>query len=409
MAVAMALAGSGVTLVGSGSPMPSAATVEGVPAWTCSGWAPVPAAETSPPASVLPSPSPILPRVIPMAEAWGDVPVRSIPIDLGHGRHFVFGGAATPDGTWLVGTSQPDAFDIGGPVTWEPGDVVLVRVADGAVLAIARLTSPWMQIGSVATDGRWVVWREDDHGPSAHRPRVRLHDRETGTTRDLTGEARKAGARLLDATLTEGHLVLAESPVTSGGRESLDAVVRIEDLRTGAVTTLAEHADHPVASWPWVGWASTDRAEGGPVQVMVTDIETGRRVRLDMAYPALALHGASAVFGTMEHHMLCLVDDLAADAPAEPILVDPDMDHEWLSVNDRAVGLAQRSVRGGELGTEPTQVYDLRLAALIDLPMIVGSSATHALGPLVVWMTPTEHWDDPPDTIRVVDVRDIAP
>lgn len=403
------LAGSGVGLASSGSPMRSAASVSGSSStWSCPGWTTAPAAEPTTAASVAPSPSPIRPRVIRMAEAWGDVPVLSVPTDMGHGRHFVFGGAATPDGTWLIGTSQPDGFDIEGPVTWEPGDVVLVRVADGAVRTLARLTSPRMQIGSVATDGRWVIWREDDHGPSAHPSRVRLHDRETGETRDLTREARRAGASLLDATLAgDGHLVWAAAPGSSpGGIEPHAAIVQMEDLDTGEVTTLAERADHPVGSWPWIAWALTGRTDGDPVLVTVANVETGHRVPLDMTYPTLALDGASAVFGTMEHHMVCLVDDLAATVAARPILADPDVDHEWLSINDRAVGLAQRSLLR-ELGKEPTQVYDRRLDALVDLPMIVGSSATFAVGPLVVWMTPTERWDDPPDVIRVVDIRDI--
>ena len=63
----------------------------------------------------------------------------------------------------------------------------------------------------------------------------------------------------------------------------------------------------------------------------------------------------------------------------------------------------------GKLGKEPTQVYDRQLDVLVDLPMVVGFSATYAVGPLVVWATPTKHWDDPPDFIQVVDTRDITP
>lgn len=41
--------------------------------------------------------------------------------------------------------------------------------------------------------------------------------------------------------------------------------------------------------------------------------------------------------------------------------------------------------------------------------MVVGFSQTYAVGPLVVWQTPTKRWDDPPDLIQIVDTRDIAP
>ena len=40
--------------------------------------------------------------------------------------------------------------------------------------------------------------------------------------------------------------------------------------------------------------------------------------------------------------------------------------------------------------------------------MVVGFSQTYAVGPLVAWQTPTKHWDDYPDFIRVVDTRDIS-
>jgi hypothetical protein len=42
-----------------------------------------------------------------MQEAWGDVPVQTVRTNLGHGRRFLFEGAATSDGSWLIGTARP--------------------------------------------------------------------------------------------------------------------------------------------------------------------------------------------------------------------------------------------------------------------------------------------------------------
>ena len=108
--------------------------------------------------------------------------------------------------------------------------------------------------------------------------------------------------------------------------------------------------------------------------------------------------------------MLCLVDDLGSSAAARAIVADPDTSYEWLTINDRAVGFSQQSLDpDAELGTGPTQVYDRQLDALVALPMIVGFSGTSAVGPLVVWETPTKHWDDRDGLLQVVDTRDIAP
>lgn len=35
------------------------------------------------------------------------MPVQTVPTDLGHGRRFLFEGAATSDGSWLIGTARP--------------------------------------------------------------------------------------------------------------------------------------------------------------------------------------------------------------------------------------------------------------------------------------------------------------
>lgn len=361
-----------------------------------------------------PGETPYLPTIAPtavsMAQAWGDVPVRSIDTDLGHDRRFVFSGAATSDGEWLVGTSQPKGFDVEGKATWGPGDAVLIRVSDGTVRRMAKLTTPRTQIDAVATDGRWVVWSEHDDHPHTYGWRLRVYDRDAGTTREVARARLRAGD-IVDAApgaaVGGDRLVWARAAVADIGAHRLrHAVVREEDLRTGTVSTLARQAAWPEVSWPWIAWTA---AEGGHEHTVVTNVETGQREDFATTLHFLALQGASAAWSTSEYHVVCLVDDLAMGAVARRILSDPDATYEWITLNDRAVGFYQQSLDpDGELGKEPTQVYDRVLNTLVDLPMVVGFSQTYAVGPLVVWQTPTKHWDDYPDLIQVVDTRDIA-
>ena len=128
-----------------------------------------------------PTPLTVTPRVIPMAEAWGDVPVHSIATDLGHDRRFVFANAATSDGEWLIGSSQPKEFAIEGKVTWGRSDAVLVRVSDGEVRRMAKLTSPLSQL--IFADERRSLGGMDGvrRRPLRHDWRLRVYDRETGT------------------------------------------------------------------------------------------------------------------------------------------------------------------------------------------------------------------------------------
>ena len=387
---------------GSTSPGPCAAAVTAAVATS-------PAPSQVPDAS--PTPLTVTPRVIPMAAAWGDVPVHSIATDLGHDRRFTFAGAATSDGEWLIGASQPKEFSIEGKVTWGRSDAVLVRVADGEVRRMAKLTSPLSQLVFAASDGPWVVWMESDDNPYGYDWHLRVYDRDTGTTRELAHAPHKDGAVLegpWPVPWVSGDLVVwgqAIGPLT-GDDPLRNAVVREEDLRTGTRTTLADHAGLPAISWPWMAWGVD---EGGETYTLVTNVETGQQERLDTTFHTLVLEGASAAWNTMDYHVVCLVDDLATGTVARPIVADTDNTFEWMTLNDRAVGFYQQSLDpDAEFGKEPTQIYDRRLDALIDLPMVVGFSQTYAVGPLVVWQTPTKHWDDYPDLIRVVDTRDIT-
>ena len=108
-----------------------------------------------------------------------------LQLDLGNDRHFLFAGAATSDGDWLIGASQPKEFRVEVPVTWGRSDAVLVRVSDGSVREMAKLTSPMSQLLFAASDGPWVVWMEASDEPNFSDWRIRDYNLDTGATTEL--------------------------------------------------------------------------------------------------------------------------------------------------------------------------------------------------------------------------------
>ena len=344
-----------------------------------------------------------------MAQAWGDVPVHSIKTDLGHDRKFIFTGAATSDAQWLIGSSQPREFDVEVPVTWGRSDAVLVRVSDGSVHAMARLTSPSSQLLFTASDGPWVVWLEADDQPVFYNWRLMVYNLDTGTTRELAHALHKNGAVLegpWPVPWVSHDLAVwgqAIGPLT-GPDPLKNNIAREADLRTDDFRTLADHAGLPAISWPWVAWQVAD-VKPGHIQLM--NMETGQQERLEGLSPTFTINGVSASYNTSDLHAVCLIEDLAAAATARPIVGDPDIYYEYITLNDRAVGY--RQIDDLERAQRVlTQVYDRRLQVLIDLPIGTDLKHSWAAGPVVVWQTSTNTSDTFPAFIRVVDTRDIA-
>lgn len=355
-----------------------------------------------------------------MAEAWGDVPVHELPIDLGNGRKFEFNSAATPDGTWLIGTSVLSHLD-NGEMKQVHSDAVLVRVSDGAVRRMAPLQAPTSQMYTSSSDGRWVVWMEGGTmGLPGPLPRVMAFDRTTGRVRELAhavdrtdSHGRSAGTSIGYPTLSNGLVVWDEATGRFNPNHPVaHSVIREADLRSGKVRTLAEHARLPHLSWPWVSWETEDDA-GGFTQM--TNLETGQQSRLDADSPGLflALHGDLAAYSTADqavfqgYNTLCLIDDLADAGSSRVALSDPYADFEWITLNDRAIAFSNQP-QDDFIADAPTQVYDLVLDTLVDLPMPVGHSDTIAAGPLVVWHVPSPNSDSPITSLRIVDTRDIG-
>jgi hypothetical protein len=114
-----------------------------------------------------------------MEKAWGNVPIRTLPIPLWLGRRFVADNAGTADGAWLVGVDQPDAF----PATHEASYAVLYCVRKREIRRMAELDSPASQMLWASADDRWVVWSEASDMPSFFDWRIFAYDLRTGSVR----------------------------------------------------------------------------------------------------------------------------------------------------------------------------------------------------------------------------------
>jgi hypothetical protein len=368
-------------------------------------------ATTIPPASTEPtaSSSPSSGQSIPMSEAWGNVPVHSIPNSLGTDRVLLIDYAATSDGNWLVGVSQPRNFgsEAGSP---EYSDAVLVRVSNGEVRTMAKLATPSSQVFFAASDGPWVVWTETDGEPNFYDWRLRVYNLETGTTRELARATHKNGAVLEGPWpvpyVSHDVAVWGQTVGPLEGPDQLKNAVSLgADLRTGKVTTLADHSGLPSISWPWISWQVNDATDH---YTRFENLETGEQRRLEGLTLTLAIDGNSAAYNTRALNPVCLIEDLATNGSSRIVANEPDGLYEWITLNDRVVAYFQHS-EATSFFDLPTQVYDRLLKSLVDLPMSVSHthSGTRALGPLVVWSTPLDSDDSGPALYQVVDTRDI--
>ncbi len=338
-----------------------------------------------------------------MAEAWGDVPIRSMPIDRSGDYELSFMHAATSDGEWLIDENQPRDFGSG------PSWAVLVRVSDGSVRVMAKLATLRSQILFAASDGPWVVWSEADDEPYFYNWRLMVYNRDTGVAHELARAPHKNGAVLEGPWpvpyVSHDLAVWGQAIGPLIGDDPLKhAVAREADLGTGKLTTLADHAGLPAVSWPWISWEVAEANGTGHIQL--TNLESGQQETVDVLSPTFAMQSGVAAYNTLDYQTLCLIHDLAVPGDVRVIMSDPRADIEFMTLNDRIVAFRNQPDLG-ESATLPTQVYDRELNALVDLPMTAGFSETVAAGPLVTWYDHVPNYD-PPRFLQVVDTRDIT-
>ena len=361
-----------------------------------------PALVPSPPSPVSALPTPLGTGghpvgAVSMATAWGDVRILTLPTVVGSESRVVFENAGTPDGQWLIVEEEPRTF----PNSTGPCYAALYNVRTGAIVRMTQLPTSQTQILAASADDRWVVWSESADSPNFYAWRLVAYDRRTGLSRELARADTSNGSGVPGPypwpSVSQGHVVWGQAvaPLLGANPDMSNAVVRMVDLATGLMTTLATSAGMPELSWPMVAW---DVASGTSGYVLLTDVVAHKQTRLDVTPPTFALAGRSAAYNDPASTSVFLMDDVTSREASRLIAQGHDQaDHlEWVTLNDRIVAWSQST---------STQVFDRREGRLVSLPVGQGRSAVYVCGPLVVWesLPPGESQYADAPVIQIID------
>ena len=117
-----------------------------------------------------------------LKEAWGNIPILSLPTDIGNNQALVFEQAATPDGQWLVGSIVPRDFEQNAT---QPSYLALYNIHTRQIERIHALLAPKSQVLGASIDDHWIAWSEADDQPTFFDWTIFLYNRDSGQTREL--------------------------------------------------------------------------------------------------------------------------------------------------------------------------------------------------------------------------------
>lgn len=324
-----------------------------------------------------------------LQKAWGNVTIHALPSALADNRVFVFENAATPDGQWLVGANEPRDFINN---TTRLTYVVLYNISTHQIVTVHPLLHPKSQILAISVDDRWLVWSEADDQPDFFDWTLFAYDRKSGQTRQI------AQAVSINGQPVQG---LSPKPVLSNGRaiwgqaigpisaDSLsNAVVRIEDLATGQVTTLATKAGNPYLAWPWALWGQISTGSDG--YVLLKNLENGQSAQLNEQPTGIGMAGTSLVYDNTTS--VYFIQDITRglDHPQVLATAANEADHlQFVTLDERLIAWSQDSA---------TQVWDRAEQRLVVLPVTNGQSDSWVGGRTLVWLEPETKAQQDQDT-----------
>ncbi|MGZ6390443.1 MAG: hypothetical protein ACXWQZ_14425, partial [Ktedonobacterales bacterium] len=226
-----------------------------------------------------------------MQQAWGDIQPLQIPTALPDGRVFVWESAATGDGQWLVGESELHDFLDN---TTQPEFLVLYNVTTREVRTLHQLLHPQSQILGVSLDGEWLAWSEADDQPNFFDWTLSVYNLRTGQSHELAQTVREGGKPVPGPApfpaVSAGHLIWGQAVAPVSAAAIDNAVVKLADLTSGRVTTLATRAGNPELAWPWATWGQVGAASGEGYEQIV-NLETGETHRLNAKPASLSMAG----------------------------------------------------------------------------------------------------------------------
>lgn len=330
-----------------------------------------------------------------MKQAWGNVPIISLPTSMGDNLMFVWEFSATPDQQWLLGAVQQ--YDFTKPRT-QPAYLALYNIHTRQVQRIHTALTLQSQILGASVNDHWIAWSEADDA-AAFDWTLFLYNRDTGQTTVVAAAPKVNGQPVsgpnTPPVISGGHMIWSESlaPVKQGDAASLqNAVVMLDDLSTGKITTLATSAGQSTLSWPWVAWEQL--ASTGSGSVRFKNLETGQEARLPQLPATIAVNGASVAYD--DNTSGFLVNDIT-QYNNNPQQIATAQDVEWMTLNDRLAAWKQDV-------TQPI-VWDRLFNRPVVLPEqnTVASAEAWVAGNLLVWWQSQNVEQQIPPVLQIVD------
>jgi hypothetical protein len=332
-----------------------------------------------------------------MRQAWGNVSIASLPTSMGDNLMFVWEFSATPDKQWLLGAVQQ--YDYTKPRT-QPAYLALYNIHTRQVQRIHTLLTLQSQALGASVDDHWVAWSEADDAAYFDWT-LFLYNRDTGQTTEVAAAPKVNGQPVSGPNtppiISGGHMIWSQpiGPVKQGDSASLqNAVVKLEDLSTGKITTLATGAGLSTLSWPWAAWGVYPTQSDSQGYMEIKNLQTGQDIHLPEQPATLVLDGVSVAYDN--NSAAFLINDITK-YHSDPQQIASSQDIEWVTLNDRLVGWKQDT-------TQPI-VWDRLFNRPVTLPEqnTADSTESWAVGNLLVWWKYQDVVHETPPVLQIVD------
>jgi hypothetical protein len=361
---------------GSTAPQPSASAT------------PLPSAAPTSPARLTPTPTADI-GPVDLKTAWGAAPIHRLPSDMGQQQVFVFENAATPDGHWLVGALEPRNFLHN---TTRLSSLVLYNITSRQVQTLRPLLTPQSQIITVSVDEHWIVWSEAPDQPNFFDWTLFAYNRQSRQVKRLAQAVKVNGQAVPGPapmpSVAHG-MVLWGQPLGPVSPTTLEnAVVKLENLATDSVTTLATRAGNPTGmSWPWVMWGQVTTGANG--YIVLRNLSTRQEVQIQSQPGSVSIAGASMAYTDLK--TIYLLDDFTQSTTNYHVILSvSEPDHlQFITLNNRLIAWTQDTT---------TQVWDRTEHRLVTLPISNGKSDSWVGGHTLVWLDPESKAQQDQDT-----------
>jgi hypothetical protein len=355
-----------------------------------------------------------VPATLSMSAAWGEqvtAQVKHIPLTSGD-NYFLIPQSSTQDGKFLLAALNPP--DVGEENPNQHASVVMIDIASGQATEIAQTPNSAVQPYGICGDENWIIWTQAAQEPGFFSNWILYaYNRNDRSTHEIARVAKdKDGLPALgsdgSAKIDHGRVVWVEAVPDSIGVQ--DNLVKMMDMQTGHVETLATNGYNLRISWPNVVWVEVQSfalLPGSPTPtsdeikatVVVFDIETGAKKTLTKPEKPsyIYLYKDSLVWISADHNRLLLTDLNETFEQTIAVVRGGDYFQEPF-MNDRLI------TWGNQMGE--AIVWDRKQNRLIT---VASKDATQffVTARNLVWVAPNSNSSGAPSEISVLDTTQI--